>query len=56
MIGIINYGMGNLGSVRKKLDLIGTKSMILDSPKEISSCPNKRKTNTWNLFGDAAHG
>jgi len=28
MISIIDYGMGNLGSVKRKLDLIGTSSVI----------------------------
>lgn len=36
MIAIVDYGMGNLGSVKRKLDLIGVKSIITDSPIEIS--------------------
>ncbi len=36
MIAIIDYGMGNLGSVKKKLDKIGAKSIITDSPIIIS--------------------
>lgn len=35
MIGIIDYGMGNLGSVKRKLDKIGAYSVITSDPKEI---------------------
>lgn len=35
MIGIINFGMGNLGSVKRKLDRIGALSVISSSPDEI---------------------
>jgi glutamine amidotransferase len=31
MIAIVDYGMGNLGSVKRKLDLIGARSIITDS-------------------------
>jgi imidazole glycerol-phosphate synthase subunit HisH len=31
MIAIVDYGMGNLGSVKRKLDIIGVKSIITDS-------------------------
>lgn len=34
MIGIVDYGMGNLGSIRRKLDLIGVQS-IISSNKEV---------------------
>ncbi len=34
-IGIINYGMGNLGSVKRKLDNIRTTSFISDNPEEL---------------------
>jgi len=37
MIGIIDYGMGNLGSVKRKLDRIGVPSVITSSPDEIRS-------------------
>ena len=30
MIGIINYGMGNLTSVKNALDYLGIKSMIVE--------------------------
>ncbi|MFA5763561.1 MAG: imidazole glycerol phosphate synthase subunit HisH [archaeon] len=35
MIGIINYGAGNLKSVKNALDFIGAKSKIISTPKEI---------------------
>jgi glutamine amidotransferase len=35
MIAIINYGMGNLGSVKRKLDRIDTASVITNDPEEI---------------------
>jgi glutamine amidotransferase len=35
MIAIVDYGMGNLGSVKRKLDKIGAKSIITDSPNII---------------------
>jgi len=31
MIAIVDYGMGNLGSVKRKLDIIGVKSIITES-------------------------
>ena len=37
MIGIIDYGMGNLGSVKRKFDLIGEKSIISSNPEELKS-------------------
>jgi imidazole glycerol-phosphate synthase subunit HisH len=38
MIAIIDYGMGNIGSVRRKLDRIGAPSIITSDSKEIKSC------------------
>ncbi len=38
MIGIIDYGMGNLGSVRRKLDRIGAASVITDNLSDLSGC------------------
>jgi len=35
MIAIIDFGMGNLGSVKRKLSIIGTESVITSSPDEI---------------------
>lgn len=38
MTGIIDYGMGNLGSVKRKLDLIGERSVISCLPEELGAC------------------
>ena len=38
MIGIINYGAGNLRSVWNAISYIGGDVCVLDSPKEISKC------------------
>jgi glutamine amidotransferase len=35
MIAIIDYGMGNLKSVKRKMDRIGVKSVITSDPEEI---------------------
>lgn len=35
-VGIIDYGMGNLGSIKRSLDLIGVSSIISDKPKVLS--------------------
>ena len=35
MIAIIDYGMGNLKSVKRKMDRIGVKSIITSDPEEI---------------------
>ncbi len=35
MIAIVNYGMGNLGSVKNAFDFIGVDSYVANSPKEI---------------------
>ena len=37
MITIIDYGMGNLGSVRNMLKRIGVSSVISDQPRDISA-------------------
>jgi glutamine amidotransferase len=37
MIAIINYGMGNLGSVKRKMDRIGAKSIITSDTNEIKN-------------------
>ena len=34
-VGIVNYGMGNLGSVRRALDELGVDAFIAESPGEI---------------------
>jgi glutamine amidotransferase len=37
MLAIIDYGMGNLGSVKKKMDRIGVKSIITSNVQEIKN-------------------
>lgn len=37
MIGIINYGMGNIGSIQNMLRKIGALSKIIDAPEDIES-------------------
>jgi glutamine amidotransferase len=36
--GVVNYGMGNLGSVVKAVEDIGFKCIIVDDPKDIWDC------------------
>lgn len=38
MVGIVNYGMGNLWSVKKKLDRIKIDSLISDNWKDLKKC------------------
>lgn len=38
MVGIINYGLGNLGSIQNMLKVIGEKSLITDNIKELDKC------------------
>jgi imidazole glycerol-phosphate synthase subunit HisH len=38
MIAIVDYGMGNLWSIKRKLDQIGVDSVISDSPATIKKC------------------
>jgi imidazole glycerol-phosphate synthase subunit HisH len=35
---IVDYGMGNLGSVRKNIDALGVKSLISSDPQQIKNC------------------
>src|SRR5687767_12827827 len=37
MIGIVNYGMGNLASVKNALDHLQVESKITDNPKDLSA-------------------
>lgn len=37
MIAIINYGLGNLGSIANMLRVVGEKSVITDDPEEIKA-------------------
>jgi glutamine amidotransferase len=36
MIGIVNYHMGNLGSVKKKLEQLGQEVMVSEKPEELA--------------------
>lgn len=38
MIGIINYGVGNLTSVKNSLDFLNIPNSIIDDPLEIKNC------------------
>lgn len=38
MVGIINYGLGNLGSIQNMLKVIGEKSIISSDIEELSKC------------------
>lgn len=35
MIGIVNYGMGNLRSVQKALERVGAQAQIIDQPEQV---------------------
>jgi len=38
MIGIIDYGMGNIHSVQKALEVSGAKTIVTSTPSEIEGC------------------
>ncbi|MFH1641245.1 MAG: imidazole glycerol phosphate synthase subunit HisH [Candidatus Omnitrophota bacterium] len=38
MIAIIDYGMGNIHSVKKALEHFGAKTIVTNNPKEIGNC------------------
>ncbi len=40
MIGIINYGMGNLRSVKNSLDYLSIPNAVINKPREIDACDN----------------
>ena len=52
MIAIIDYGMGNIHSVKKALELYGAKIKVSNNPKEISAC-EKIVLPGVGAFGDA---
>ena len=35
MIGIVNYGAGNLKSVKKAFDFLGAENMVVSTPEAI---------------------
>lgn len=51
-IAIIDYGMGNIHSVKKALELFGAKTKVSNNHKEISSC-RKLVLPGVGAFGDA---
>ncbi len=53
MIGIVNYGMGNLRSVQKALERVGAAARILDHPEEIAAV-KKLVLPGVGAFGDAS--
>lgn len=38
MVGIINYGLGNLGSIQNMLKAIGEKSLVSEKIEELNEC------------------
>lgn len=52
MIAIIDYGAGNLQSVKKAFDFIGAESVITDNPEIINAC-DKILLPGVGSFGDA---
>ena len=52
MIAIIDYGAGNLQSVKKAFDFIGAESVIADNPEIINAC-DKILLPGVGSFGDA---
>jgi len=52
MIAIIDYGMGNLHSVRKALELLGGRAVVTNNPTEIKKC-SKAVLPGVGAFGDA---
>lgn len=52
MIAVIDYGMGNLRSVQKALELVGAKAKVTSNPKDISKC-EKLVFPGVGAFGDA---
>ncbi|MDD5137035.1 MAG: imidazole glycerol phosphate synthase subunit HisH, partial [Candidatus Omnitrophica bacterium] len=38
MIAVIDYGMGNLRSVQKALEVSGAKTKVTSDPKDLARC------------------
>ena len=38
MIAVIDYGMGNLRSVQKALEVVGAKTIVTSNPKDLRKC------------------
>ncbi len=54
VIALIDYGMGNLGSVHKALEAVGGEVKIATSPAEVGSCGAVLLPGVGN-FGDGMH-
>ncbi len=52
MIAIIDYGMGNIHSVKKALELYGAETKVSSNPREIAAC-EKIVLPGVGAFGDA---
>lgn len=52
MIALIDYGMGNIHSVKKALELYGAKTKVTNNPKEIAAA-DKMVLPGVGAFGDA---
>ena len=49
MIGLINYGMGNLGSVRRTFEILNIQNKVILSPDEITNCEKLVLTGVGNF-------
>jgi glutamine amidotransferase len=52
MIAIIDYGMGNIHSVKKALEIMGAEALVTNKPQEIKKC-EKIVLPGVGAFGDA---
>ncbi|MFQ8957517.1 MAG: hypothetical protein ACLR6O_00970 [Eubacterium sp.] len=53
MVAIIDYGAGNLSSVKKALDYLGAESEITQDKEKILSASHVILPGVGSLFGDA---
>src|SRR5690606_8893397 len=54
-LGIIDYGMGNLLSVRKALEHLGAEPFLVDEPSQVMGCDQLILPGV-GAFGDAMAG
>jgi len=54
MIGIVDYGMGNLRSVQRGFERTGVEAHIIDTPRQIERC-SKLIVPGVGAFADAVH-
>ncbi|MDP3804889.1 MAG: imidazole glycerol phosphate synthase subunit HisH, partial [Candidatus Omnitrophota bacterium] len=52
MIAVIDYGMGNLRSVQKALEVVGAKTRVTSRPADFKKC-DKLVFPGVGAFGDA---